>query len=436
MTLSAEAKNRLMAEMPAKIGKYEITDILGRGAMGVVYLGYDPFADRKVAVKVSVIQQEDEHTAQIYRRMFFNEAHMAGLLEHPNILSVYDAGVEGDSPYMVMEYVEDAKTLKEYCGVDKLPPIKTVVEIAFKCARALDYAHRTGVIHRDVKPTNILFTRDGDVKIADFGIAKRTHSETTQVLGMIGSPRYMSPEQALEEEVNAQTDLFSLGVVIYELLTGKRPFAADGFSRLLYKIIHDDPTPLDQHRSDVPKPLQKIVMKCMQKDLAKRYMTGAELAADLARTFEYLGRVGNELNDEEKFAAIKRLSFFRSFTEPEIWEVIRAATWEQHLPDSQIIAEGTFEQSFYIIAGGKVRVEKSHQILGDLDTGDCFGEMGYLTKAMRTATIVAEDEVNVLKVNSTLIEQASMGCQLKFLKVFLRTLIERLTRTNEALTNQ
>lgn len=435
MTLSAEAKNRLMAEMPAKIGKYEITEILGRGAMGVVYLGYDPFADRKVAVKVSVIPQEDEHTAQIYRRMFFNEAHMAGLLEHPNILSVYDAGVEGDSPYMVMEYVEDARTLKEYCGVDKLPPIKTVVEIAFKCARALDYAHRTGVIHRDIKPTNILFTKHGDVKIADFGIAKRTHSETTQVLGMIGSPRYMSPEQALEEEVDNQTDLFSLGVVIYELLTGKRPFAADGFSRLLYKIIHDEPTPLEQHRSDVPEPLRKIVMKCMQKDLAKRYKTGAELAADLARTFEDLGRVGNELNDEEKFATVKRLSFFRSFTEPEIWEVIRAATWEQHPADSQIIAEGTFEQSFYIIAGGSVRVEKNKQILGGLDTGDCFGEMGYLTKAMRTATIVAEDEVDVLKVNSTLIEQASMGCQLKFLKVFLRTLIERLTHTNEALTN-
>jgi len=434
MNMSAAVKERLKAEMPQKLGKYEIKDILGRGAMGVVYLGNDPFSNRNVAVKVHVVDQDNEHIAQIYRRMFLNEARMAGLLDHPNILSVYDAGVEGDLPYIVMECVDDAKTLKDHCGVDSLPPLKTVAEIAFKCAKALNYAHRMGVIHRDIKPTNILFTPGGDIKIGDFGIAKRTQSETTQVMGMIGSPRYMSPEQAQEEEVNNQTDLYSLGVVIYELLTGKAPFQAQGFSRLIYKIIHEDPIPIEQHRADIPDSLRVIVMKCLQKDLKERYRTGTELAFDLAFTFDHLERVETQIDDEEKFATIKRLSFFRSFTDSEIWEVIRAATWEHHAGGDHVISEGTLEQSFFIIVNGKVSVHKGGQMLGALSAGDCFGEMGYLSKDMRTATIKATTDIQLVKVDATRMEQASMNCQLKFNSVFLRTLIGRLARTNEALT--
>jgi len=434
MNMSAAVRKRLKAGMPEKLGKYEIKDILGRGAMGVVYLGYDPFADRKVAIKVNIVDQDDEHLAQIYRRMFLNEARMAGLLDHPNVLSVYDAGVEGDSPYIVMEYVDGAGTLKDYCGIDSLPPLKTVAEIAFKCTKALHYAHRMGVIHRDIKPTNILFTSDGDIKIGDFGIAKRTQSETTQVMGMIGSPRYMSPEQAQEEEVNNQTDLYSLGVVIYELLTGKAPFQANGFSRLIYKIIHDDPTPIEQHRADIPPTLRTIVMKCMEKDLEKRYKTGTELAMDLAFTFDHLERVEAQIDDEEKFATIKRLNFFRSFTDSEIWEVIRAATWEHHAGGDRVISEGSLEQSFFIIVSGKVSVYKGAQVLGTLIAGDCFGEMGYLSKEMRSATIMALTDLELVKVDATRMEQASMNCQLKFNSVFLRTLIGRLARTNEALT--
>lgn len=436
MNMSAAVKERLKAEMPQKLGKYEIQDILGRGAMGVVYLGYDSFSNRNVAVKVHIVDQDNEHLAQIYRRMFLNEARMAGLLDHPNILSVYDAGVEGDLPYIVMEYVEEAKTLKDHCGVDNLPPLKTVAEIAFKCAKALNYAHRMGVIHRDVKPTNILFTTGGDIKIGDFGIAKRTQSETTQVMGMIGSPRYMSPEQAQEEEVNNQTDLYSLGVVIYELLTGKAPFQAQGFSRLIYKIIHEDPIPIEQHRADIPESLRVIVMKCLQKDLSERYRTGTELAFDLAFTFDHLERVETQIDDEEKFTTLRRLSFFRSFTDSEIWEVIRAATWEHHASGDRVISEGTLEQSFFIIVNGKVTVHKGGQMLGSLQAGDCFGEMGYLSNDMRTATIMATTDIQLVKVDATRMEQASMSCQLKFNSVFLRTLIGRLARTNEALTGQ
>ncbi len=435
MSISPEMKHRLMADMPRKLGKYEVMDIVGRGAMGVVYLGYDPFADRKVAIKVHVIDQEDEHTIQLYRRMFFNEAHMAGLLDHANVLSVFDAGVEGELPYIVMEYVQDARTLKDYCSVDALLPLKRAVEVIFKCAKALDYAHRMGVIHRDVKPTNIMFTVDDDIKIGDFGIAKRTHSDTTQVMGMIGSPRYMSPEQAQEEEVNNQTDLFSLGIVFYELVSGRLPFEAQGFSRLMHKIINEEPTPIDHHRADVPARLREIIMRCLEKDLDKRYKTGAELAVDLARSFDDLERIDSEIDNEEKFTAIKNLSFFKDFTDTEIWEVIRAATWERFFPGDMIVSEGASDQAFYIIVSGRVTVTKHKHVLGNLTTGDCFGEMGPLTKDKRTANIVCANDVDVIKVNSTLIDRTSVNCQLKFLKIFLRTLIERLALTNQALVD-
>ena len=163
--------------------------------MGVVYLAHDPFAERPVAIKLGSIPTSAE-AARLSHRIFFNEARLAGLLKHPNILSVYDAGEEDGRPYIVMEYVDGSRTLKDHCQADSLLPLRRVVEIAFKCARALDYAHRAGVIHRDIKSSNILLTPSGDVKIADFGIARRLHSETTQVMGMVGSPRYMSPEQA------------------------------------------------------------------------------------------------------------------------------------------------------------------------------------------------------------------------------------------------
>ncbi len=433
MTLSPKAKDRLMADKPDKLGKYEVIDILGRGAMGVVYLGYDPFSDRKVAIKVHSIDRDDEHTAQLYRRMFFNEAHMVGLLDHTNILSVFDAGVEEDLPYIVMEYVPEARTLKDHCTVGNLLPLKAAVEVIFKCAKALDYAHRMGVIHRDIKPTNIMFTDTDDIKIGDFGIAKRTHSDTTQVMGMIGSPRYMSPEQAQEEEVSNQTDIFSLGIVFYELITGRLPFEAPGLSRLMHKIIHEDPAPLESYRSDVPEGLRVVIKKCLEKNLDKRYRTGAELAVDLARTFDDLERLDDEIDDEEKFNAIKSLTFFKSFADPEIWEVIRASTWEKYFPGDLILAEGGFEQAFYIMVTGQVTVTKNERVLGALRSGDCFGEMGYLTREKRTASIIAINDVDVVKVNSTLIEQASLNCQLKFMKVFLRTLIRRLAVTNQAL---
>src|SRR3990170_5234633 len=219
-----------MSNVPEKLGKYEIKKQIGRGSMGVVYQGYDPFTDSLVAVKVARSEAlKNPEAGARYRKMFFNEAHTAGKLKHPNIVEILDAGVDGQSCYIVMELVEYGKTLKQYCTPDNLLPYDQVVQIIFKCAKALDYAHREGVVHRDIKPSNILVTEDKDVKIGDFSIAhlhKQDHTETRPE-GMMGSPKYMSPEQLTEEYVTNRSDLFSLGVVMYELLTGRHPFPAE-----------------------------------------------------------------------------------------------------------------------------------------------------------------------------------------------------------------
>ena len=418
--------------IPDKLGKYEIQQQVGKGSMGIVYQGYDPFTDSKVAVKVALSDSlKDSELGERYRKMFFNEAHTAGMLRHPNILEIKDAGADGDNCYIVMELVEGANTLKSFCSPDNLLPLKQVIEIIFKCAKALDYAHRKGVVHRDIKPTNILVTDDMDVKIGDFSIAHVISSDTTHTMpmGFVGSPRYMSPEQVQEDTITNQTDLFSLGIVMYELLTGKHPFIADSFSRLIHKIINEKHPPLGTYRSDLPDILEKIVHHALEKSPDKRYKMGLNMAADLSIAFDYLEEPQENIELQEKFNAIQQLDFFRDFSEPEIWEIINACVWQEIEQGKEIIVEGDIDDSFYILADGSVDIMKEHQPIGILRAGDCFGEMGYLSKTQRSATIIARERVSLMKVNATLIEQVSVDCQLHFSKVFLRTLVKRLSDT-------
>ncbi len=419
---------------PQKLGKYEVKTELDRGSMGIVYLGHDPFIDRPVAIKVALADSlKDEESGEQYRKMFFNEAHTAGKLTHPNIINIFDAGVDGETCYIVMEYVTGGRTLKPYCTPENLLPVEKVVEIIFKCAKALDYAHRQGVIHRDIKPTNILFTEDEDVKIGDFSIAHIAKMDSTETMpmGMVGSPRYMSPEQICEDYVTNQTDIFSLGIIMYELLTGKHPFTSDNFSRLVNRIMNDVPTPLNELRGDLPDYLNDIVMKALAKDRKDRYAMGLELASDLSKSFSNLEQPQEDISAQEKFNAVKELDFFQGFPDAELWEIVRASTWQAYNDGNEIIIEGDLDDSFYIIVSAAVTVRKGQMNLRTLHQGDCFGEMGYLAKTKRTATIVAEGHTSLLKINSTVISQVSLNCQVRFLKVFLRTLIHRLSVTTE-----
>lgn len=426
--------------IPSRLGKYEVIREINRGSMGTVYLGHDPYIDRPVAIKVAHAEQLlDEELGDRYRKMFFNEAHTAGRLTHPNIIAIYDAGVDDEICYIVMEYVDGGETLKQFCRADNLLPIEKVVEIAFKCAKALDYAHKQGVIHRDIKPTNILVTQERDVKIGDFSIAHLTKMDSTETMpmGLVGSPRYMSPEQISEDYLTNQTDIFSLGIIMYELLCGKHPFAADNFSRLVQKVLNDPAPPLSEFRSGIDAALERVVHTALAKDRAVRYPMGGDLAADLSQAFaNQLAQPSERISEEEKFVAVKQLDFFLGFPDAEVWEIVRAGKWQDYRDGSEIILEGDLDDSFYIIVHGEVSVRKLRKDLRALYAGDCFGEMGYLAKTKRTATIVARGPTSLLKVNSVVINQVSLNCQVRFLKVFLRTLIHRLSVTTEKMSQE
>jgi len=432
-----------MSANPRKIGKYSILDVAGRGAMGTVYVGHDPFINRKVAIKVcsSVDDDADDETRAVAtraKRVFFNEAQAAGTLDHANILRVYDAGEADDGePYIVMEYVPGGATLKPHCDKDNLLPIAKVVDVMYKCAKALDYAHRRGVLHRDIKPANIMMNEEGEPKIGDFGIAQQLHSESTQLMSAVGSPRYMSPEQASDDELNGQTDLYSLGVTMYELLAARPPFDANALAALMLAITTRDPTPLREVRPEVPEELAAIVHKAMARSLGERYKTGAEMAEALARLRDELTRpVRHDLSDEEKFERARTLAFFNDFSDAELEEVLEVGTWEHFPAGAAIITEGTREQSFYVIASGDVSVTVRGKEVSVIEKGECVGELGYLAPVDRTASVAARSDVGAIKVDAALMEWASIPVQMRFNKAFQKTLIDRLSRTTQALAER
>lgn len=421
---------------PKLIGRYEVLEKLGQGGMGAVYLGFDPYNNRRVALKVAIEGDfHDDELKRKYRKLFFNEARIAGMLDHPNILSLYDAGIDEDRYYIVMEYIKGSKTLKEYCSPDNLLPPEKVVEIIFKCCRALDYAHRLGVIHRDIKPSNLMLTENMDVKIGDFGIAliNRAGDTQTQVMGLMGSPCYMSPEQVKEEPLTGQTDIFSLGSVMYELLTGKSPFYGANVSSVVRKVLYHDQDPPRLYRSDLARALEVIVMKALSKKTSERYKTGTHLASDLRITNLQINDTAEEINHKEKFTILRNLAFFREFHDSELWEVLNAITWKEIKPRDPVCSIGEMEDTFYIIVEGEAAVEREGREMATLKGGDCFGEISYLTGSKRTSNMIAASDASILEVNSAAIEQLSPACQLRFHKMFLKKLIERLSKRPEGL---
>jgi eukaryotic-like serine/threonine-protein kinase len=362
--------------------------------------------------------------------MFFNEAQAAGALDHPNILRVYDAGEANGEPYIVMEYVAGGETLKSFCTPQRLLPMERVVHLIHQCAKALDYAHRRGVLHRDIKPANIMLTEEGEAKIGDFGIAERLHADKTQFMGSFGSPRYMSPEQARDEPVTGQSDLYSLGVTLYELMAGRPPFEARGLAALVVAITTREPPSLRSIRPEVPESLEAVVRRAMEPSLDRRYRTGAEFAADLAKAFDELSRPPAEPDEATKFARARALPFFNEFSDAELEEVLSAAHWEHHPAGSVLIAEGTTEESFSVLLAGEVTVRIGEHAVGTLGAGECVGEMGYIARARRSASVVVEEDVTALRIDGALMDWASIPVQMRFHKVFQRTLIERLARTS------
>jgi serine/threonine protein kinase len=380
-----------------------------------------------VAIKVYNIEEDaDADRARVSRKMFFNEAHMVGMLQHPNIMPIYDAGEEDGKYYVVTEHIQGARTLSSYCRPDNLLRVDDVVEIIYKCAKALHYAHSRGVIHRDIKPSNLMLTVDNDVRIIDFGIAICTDSEVSRIEGIAGSPSYMSPEQVQSAEITPKSDIYSLGAVMYELLTGFRPFRANNLSKLLHQIVYATPPPIHTLRGDISEDLEEIVARALRKEPEQRFANGLELAGALTQIFQTLRNQHERLDKKERFDLLRKLRFFHEFSHSEIWEILRASEWREYQAADEIIREGEMDDRFYIIVSGEVTMQSGRRDIGVLGVGNCFGEASYVRGARRTATIAANTPVTLICVSSTLLEQASSACQLRFNKVFMRSLIERL----------
>ena len=266
---------------PFTLGRYEIVAELGKGAMGVVYRANDPMLNRAVAIKtINMAEAENEGVAE-YEARFYTEAKAAGGLNHPNIVIIYDIGRSGDLVYMAMEYVE-GKELREMLTEGQPLPVVQAVDIAAQVADGLAYAHQHHVIHRDIKPANILITSDGRAKIADFGIARMRSSETRTQTGIImGSPKYISPEQVVGKRADHRSDIFSLGVILYQCLTGSTPFNGEGLSALMYQITNYDPPAPSTMNPQVPMMLDYIIAKVLNKAPEARYQSGSDFANDL-----------------------------------------------------------------------------------------------------------------------------------------------------------
>ncbi len=427
----AQTQTLMMESLPGtpeRIGKYYVVHEVGRGSTGTVYLSHDPFYGRDVAIKLYHATSSDDAESRNARRMFMGEAKMVGKLQHPNIVPIFDAGEEDGRRYVVTEHVHGARTLSAYCRSGSLLPIDQVVSIMYKCAKALHYAHSRGVVHRDIKPSNILLTQDGDVRIVDFGIALVADSDVSRLEGVAGSPAYMSPEQVQGLELDARSDLYSLGAVMYEMLCGQRPFRAGALGKLLRQVVQSEAESLRLVRPEIPEELEEVVKRALQKEPSNRYRTGTEFAAELTRVHQKLRASQAEIDDEERFAVMRKLRFFHDFSHGEIREVMRAGVWTECQPGEAVLRAGDIDDRFYIVVSGTVRLSRGGDIIGRVPAGGCFGEAGYAEGSRRDTVVEAESAVTMLKVAATLLEQSSVSCQLRFHKVFVRELIGRLQR--------
>ncbi|MFN0162249.1 MAG: protein kinase domain-containing protein [Burkholderiales bacterium] len=429
-----------MFELTERIGKYDVVGELGRGATSRVYLGRDGFAGREVAIKVFDFSDDapDPRGRSMRRKAFIAEAGLVGRLQHPHIAEIYDAASEDRVSYVVMEYVAGG-TLDQYAEPDKLLPLTRVVEIVFKCARALEAAMRQGVIHRDIKPGNILMTAGGDIKISDFGasvLAKSGVDTTRAMTGtgdtVIGSPAYMSPEQIRNENLTHQSDIYSLGVVMYRLITGRLPFVASNPMGLVYAILNTEPARPSELRAGLPRVLDAIIGRALAKTRDERYAHWADFCRDLTQAFAQLRSEDAETSDTEQFEALRALPFFAGFSDPELWELVRISTWRRAQRHEVIIREGDQGDALYVLVEGEVDVSIRGQKVGSVKRGGCFGEMLYFQDQItrRSTTMTAYTDCQIIELKAGAMRTASDGVQAEFNKACMRVLLDRVGNIN------
>jgi len=415
--------------MLERIGKYELRRLLGRGATGSVYLAEDTFGKREVAIKVLDTAAADPEEARRQLRFFQNEASLAGELRHPHIVSIFDAGIENfdgkDLRYLVMEVVEGS-SLAPLCEAGELLDVPRIAQIAYKCCKALDYANSVGVVHRDIKPANILIRGDYDIKLSDFGAAQLARTDVTQVTG-VGSPAYMSPEQIRGEEIDFRSDMFSLGGVMFHMLTGYRPFSGGTAYELMESILTADPPAPSDLRRGLPPELDAVVRRALGKTRDSRFESWEAFAAALE---PMLGTPDDDvLSDVEEYNAMRRLAFFKAFTDVELWEVVRVGRCRKYAAGTTLISEGEEDDHIYIVATGLLKVTQKGKLLNAVTPGECVGEMAYARRGStaRSATVTAVEPSWALSLRVADIDAFSEPCRARFTEAFLSIMADRIS---------
>ncbi|MDR0565381.1 MAG: protein kinase [Azoarcus sp.] len=426
--------------IPERIGKYEIRRLLGTGATSSVYLAWDPFNQREVAVKrIDPGFFRHPHRGRLFRQLLVNEASLAGKLAHPHIVRIYDAVVDDKEAYVAMEYVPGG-TLEPLARTGGLAAFERVIEIIFKCTRALDFAFHHGITHRDIKPANILLAAGGssDIRISDFGAAFQATSDVTQIANL-GSPAYMSPQQVREVPIDHRSDIYSLGVVMYQLLTGHLPFECENNYSLVYRIAHEIPPPVTDYRPDIPESLDVIVRRAMEKDVERRYQNWSEFSHDLTLAFRncVMEPDTETLPDAEKFGFLRKLPFFKEFSDAELWEIIGFSQWEQVHPGTVIFKQGEAGDHFCFLVEGEARAKRNRALLGVFTPGECFGEIALFSagKGVRSASVEATSIARLVTIRNKALLNASDACRMHFYQAFLTVLATRLSLASSRIAN-
>lgn len=420
--------------MNSHLHRYDILRELGRGATGVVYLAEDRFADRQVALKVAHAQVFSGAPEQNpLRKAWLNEVRLAGSLQHPYIVQVYDAGVDVDSAYLAMEYLPGG-TLEPYTRPGQLKSVHEVLEIAYKCASALDYACRAGIVHRDIKPANLQYVGPGEAKVGDFGAAYWNRSESTQILD-IGSLSYMAPE-LFRHWVTPQADIYALGVVLFQLLTGCQPFQADTPAALMYKIINGERPRARALRPELSPALDECLEEMLAPDLEQRFATWPLVLAALTALMpasQLEPGEGAIPAQAELFEQLRHLPLLAGLADPQLWELLQFAQWRTAPAGTVLVREGAEARSCYLLLSGDTRVTQRGHLLNLLSAGTLFGELAFAeaTPSPRAATVTAMTPVVYGKWAYSRLNHASPELCSGMLKIFFRLAAERLRQADE-----
>jgi len=411
--------------------RFEYVKALGRGGMAEVFLARDRFHERDVALKVVRSTKDAGEDARQLERLWFNEMRLAGRLKHPYILEVYEAGQEGGQSFLVMEFLEGG-TLAPYTTPDTLLAPSRVADVLFKVCHALEYANAQGLLHRDVKPANVLVGGDGTPKISDFGAAYLLGEEHTQVIG-VGTLPFMPPEHFEGVEPDVQRDIYATGVMGYNLLTGAYPHRAEQQADIIHEKLSGKPVPLASRRQNLPPALVAAVERAIARDRATRFSAWTEFREALAQAFPDLAAQSATVSESARFEALRRIPFFARFSDTEVWEAVRIGKQRNFDAGAEVIAEGSDDTTVYVVESGDLEVIHRGVRLGRIATGEGFGEIAFIegTDRPRSASVRAVTPTGLIAFDANALEHASGSLQAAFGRAIVRLLVQRLIHSND-----